>query len=1359
MEILEFFLLLSVFTKNSLIFLAYSSTLRLTLVSVSGPYSSHSIVTCSIHSSVWHINLFNLLTPLSIPPLSYSLIRYSCYFFFYVYLLFYSSFSPNSYHVTHFRRHLSFFFSTQTKILENLSELTRLFSSISTMAGDEPPFLSVGTDVSAKYRGAFCEAKVKKIVRSVKCKVFIKETQTSVMVTDDQIQGPLKVGASVVVNVSETNQVAEGVINKVNDCSMYTVVFDDGDERTLRRSQLCLKGEKHFVESETLDHLPLSHPEHFGTPVMQSKKGKRGRYSASGLSSSFRADYEEDSSSEESPPKRASYKGRFQELVGKVMCMESGDKRKSPLYVPVLVVLPDAHPVELKSKDHLLVRSFKDGKFITIPKRDLKDFTRDIALKNEDKGLKAAMEKALLYFDCHELPQNWAKEELLGTDDDSENDDEESSDDEPSEEEDRFVAQLYKFMDDRGTPINKGPSLGNKDLNLYKLFKIVQNFGGYNKVTNTMKWRWVYSKMKMLASNTGSHQIKNAYKKYLHAFEDFYRKLGSTMGTISRPRSSRHSTGRSILFLRARDSCRSRERKTAKDEEKSKDEEDKKSKDSDASKDKTDEQSPSVTEETESESKDKCDEEGTKKESSKKEKTKREKDRLRREVKEEPDSDKKDDTKHTRKRDDDKKGDTPKSVDKKTNKKDKEAKTPDVKKELPKKRVRKRSTRGDDVKKEADEKTASDSQKSKVVDMWYKDDKNKDSKSSQKEEKNVKDKKSKEDKNKEMREDKKESKIKTEPDDDAETKRSEDAADTDEEEDEEEEEEEEEDESKSVGLSGSKEYPTGTKLKVKYGRGRNQKIYEAKVVEFGAEGGHEQYLVHYAGWNTRYDEWVRPERIVKVIGKPELGNKKKSKSHSPRSPKGVGATKKRVPSQSRTQQSNNSTKEENLVPVSTTCAAAVAAAATVVPVSPPSASSRLAKDSQAKVRPTRSNSMEFLVVEGLPPESEDDQDSEVEYNKSERNLLSEAHFFDASEEEALKEMLMKMEEQERNAEKEKISCEPTEVSETKPVVEELVAPAPKEAISLQIVKPEAQPTNGNFKNISVVACDEVLKVSSQKLSKEESHPTKVEAEYYESRIRSEPVPSDSEDVTSLPPPPPPQQQQQTSQDVDHEETPQDVDHEEEDEEDDDFDDDEHEEPMRRDPLPGGESPHECNASTISNDSCGSSSGNIPSSDSSNDVAPPPTAKRKREDLEFMPAKKKKRTNKTNKTGIERRRETKPSECEESYSVEDKGAETSSPEYEASPISHALSTHSSLPKSNSITSKPPRISKYNFNLDEAQYLDGEKLITFLMDKIQQIRRIYMNLKTEVASIDRRRKRAKRKERENSQTASNLEVECV
>lgn len=30
-------------------------------------------------------------------------------------------------------------------------------------------------------------------------------------------------------------------------------VFDDGDEKTLRRSSLCLKGERHFAESEVME--------------------------------------------------------------------------------------------------------------------------------------------------------------------------------------------------------------------------------------------------------------------------------------------------------------------------------------------------------------------------------------------------------------------------------------------------------------------------------------------------------------------------------------------------------------------------------------------------------------------------------------------------------------------------------------------------------------------------------------------------------------------------------------------------------------------------------------------------------------------------------------------------------------------------------------------------------------------------------------------------------------------------------------------------------------------------------------------------------------------------------------------------
>ena len=33
-----------------------------------------------------------------------------------------------------------------------------------------------------------------------------------------------------------------------------------------------------------------------------------------------------------------------------------------------------------------------------------------------------------------------------------------------------------------GTPLNKAPVIGNRDLSLYRLFRVVQNLGGYNKV-------------------------------------------------------------------------------------------------------------------------------------------------------------------------------------------------------------------------------------------------------------------------------------------------------------------------------------------------------------------------------------------------------------------------------------------------------------------------------------------------------------------------------------------------------------------------------------------------------------------------------------------------------------------------------------------------------------------------------------------------------------------------------------------------------------------------------------------------------------------------------------------------------------
>uniref|UniRef100_A0A3B3QRD0 Tudor domain-containing protein n=1 Tax=Paramormyrops kingsleyae TaxID=1676925 RepID=A0A3B3QRD0_9TELE len=58
-----------------------------------------------------------------------------------------------------------------------------------------------------------------------------------------------QVGAVVEVR-NQDGTYQEATINKLTDASVYTVVFDDGDEKTLRRSSLCLKGARHFAESE-----------------------------------------------------------------------------------------------------------------------------------------------------------------------------------------------------------------------------------------------------------------------------------------------------------------------------------------------------------------------------------------------------------------------------------------------------------------------------------------------------------------------------------------------------------------------------------------------------------------------------------------------------------------------------------------------------------------------------------------------------------------------------------------------------------------------------------------------------------------------------------------------------------------------------------------------------------------------------------------------------------------------------------------------------------------------------------------------------------------------------------------------------
>uniref|UniRef100_H3DGW8 AT-rich interaction domain 4B n=1 Tax=Tetraodon nigroviridis TaxID=99883 RepID=H3DGW8_TETNG len=380
---------------------------------------------------------------------------------------------------------------------------------------EEPPYLTVGTDVSAKYRGAFCEAKIKSAKRLVKAKVTFRPDLSTAEVHDENIRGPLKVGA--VVEVKNPDGVyQEATINKLTDASIYTVVFDDGDEKTLRRSSLCLKGARHFAESETLDRLPLTNPEHFGTPVI-GKKGNRGRRSnpiqEEELSSS--------SSEEEEGDQRQN-----EDLFGKVVCVEgvpTGDKKKTTWY-PALVISPDCHEDVTLKKDNVLVRSFKDGKFYTVLRKDVREINCDFPPK-ADAGLRPALDAALEFQQQFSVPSTTDAAPRPCSSETSANAlafcPQEEVEPFPEERE-NFLQQLYKFMEDRGTPINKRPVLGYRNLNLFKLYRLVHKLGGFDNIESGSVWKQVYQDLGIpILNSAAGYNVKCAYRKYLYGFEEY----------------------------------------------------------------------------------------------------------------------------------------------------------------------------------------------------------------------------------------------------------------------------------------------------------------------------------------------------------------------------------------------------------------------------------------------------------------------------------------------------------------------------------------------------------------------------------------------------------------------------------------------------------------------------------------------------------------------------------------------------------------------------------------------------------------------------------------------------------------------
>lgn len=83
-----------------------------------------------------------------------------------------------------------------------------------------------------------------------------------------------------------------------------------------------------------------------------------------------------------------------------------------------------------------------------------------------------------------------------------------------------FLKDLYSFMQSRGHPITKVPSLGYQELDLYLLFDLVIARGGMDEVTRKQEWKLVYQDLGIpTMSTSASYNTRTNYKKYLYIYE------------------------------------------------------------------------------------------------------------------------------------------------------------------------------------------------------------------------------------------------------------------------------------------------------------------------------------------------------------------------------------------------------------------------------------------------------------------------------------------------------------------------------------------------------------------------------------------------------------------------------------------------------------------------------------------------------------------------------------------------------------------------------------------------------------------------------------------------------------------------
>ncbi|XP_072757071.1 uncharacterized protein Retn isoform X2 [Anoplolepis gracilipes] len=99
-------------------------------------------------------------------------------------------------------------------------------------------------------------------------------------------------------------------------------------------------------------------------------------------------------------------------------------------------------------------------------------------------------------------------------------------DDNPERKE--FLDNLFTFMQQKGSPINRLPIMAKSVLDLYELYKLVVMRGGLVEVINKKLWQEIIKGLKLPASITSAaFTLRTQYMKYLYPYEQHKENLST----------------------------------------------------------------------------------------------------------------------------------------------------------------------------------------------------------------------------------------------------------------------------------------------------------------------------------------------------------------------------------------------------------------------------------------------------------------------------------------------------------------------------------------------------------------------------------------------------------------------------------------------------------------------------------------------------------------------------------------------------------------------------------------------------------------------------------------------------------------